>query len=425
MVLWERTWFHRKHQPKRTRALVWWWHGTALKGTGSTKLSYVITTHDGPSGIETALQHARLSVTTAAPPLSPRRGVCPGLRFAHHCWKMHSRVPYAIDSSACGGGRARSTATSILGRSIPGRVGEGARCAPPPPPRSRRSRRGARLEQAVPRLASHVAGGFIHPSLACVEAAPCGARGIVAVEPLTLEDAAAAPVVAVPERLLLSHDAALAQLRSLIAEADPRERRQERHRGWLARLAGGGAAAAARVDPVMMLGMMLAHERRKGACGRAVVRVCVRESREGGGLSVRGIWAACGALRAWWGDTGFNAVGGGLLKEGGGDSATQPASRKAQQHSTAQPQSPAAQPSPAQPQSPATQPRTAGRVHDTTSCVHTRSCDSATPPCCVATPLHRVRWVQGRRRSGRPTCAACPRSRPPRGPWTQLSSRKL
>ena len=56
-------------------------------------------------------------------------------------------------------------------------------------------------------------GGVFHPALRLVDAAPCGARGVVAVRPIPLAELdAAGPLIVVPKALHLENTAAVAML---------------------------------------------------------------------------------------------------------------------------------------------------------------------------------------------------------------------
>lgn len=115
-------------------------------------------------------------------------------------------------------------------------------------------------------------GGWIHPAMAVVDDAPCGCRGIVATAFISAEELAEGPpLVAVPERLCLSSATALRQLQTLLA-AQQQGRPGAGSGGGigqlLARVLPGGGQRAPRLDPaaldpVIVLGTMLAHERSK------------------------------------------------------------------------------------------------------------------------------------------------------------------
>lgn len=99
-------------------------------------------------------------------------------------------------------------------------------------------------------------GGFIHPTLALVDDAPCGARGVVATTAIS-EDDCSSPIVVVPENLYLASDAAQSMLRGLPGH---------QARGW-----GAWFNSALRqghqldkLSPALQLALMLAHERQKG-----------------------------------------------------------------------------------------------------------------------------------------------------------------
>lgn len=93
------------------------------------------------------------------------------------------------------------------------------------------------------------AGGVIHPALLLSFATPHG-RGIVAATPISLAEAQQQPLIAVPERLLLTTEAALQCMGPAL---QPRRRWWELH-----------AAAAPPPDPPLLLALLLASERRKG-----------------------------------------------------------------------------------------------------------------------------------------------------------------
>lgn len=83
---------------------------------------------------------------------------------------------------------------------------------------------------------------------------------MVAAEPISPEDAQHHPLVAIPESLLLTTDAA----QQLLGPALERQRQAAaQRRPWWA--LGSGAAAAPPPDPTMLLALLLASERRKGA----------------------------------------------------------------------------------------------------------------------------------------------------------------
>ncbi len=100
------------------------------------------------------------------------------------------------------------------------------------------------------------AGGWLHPALRVVENAPCGCRGIVAVEAIPLEEVEDQPLVVVPEQLYMTHDDALDVLGRAVAQARPNQQQQQQQERMLA------------VDRAVLLGMLLAHERSRGPASR-------------------------------------------------------------------------------------------------------------------------------------------------------------
>ncbi|KAI8464964.1 MAG: hypothetical protein J3K34DRAFT_461663 [Monoraphidium minutum] len=93
-------------------------------------------------------------------------------------------------------------------------------------------------------------GGLLHPALRLVDDAPCGSRGVVAAQAVSLDDLeAAGPLVVVPKDLHLENTTALRLLES-----------------W----AGAAAAEdlAARMSSAMLVAVALAHEAALGPASR-------------------------------------------------------------------------------------------------------------------------------------------------------------
>ncbi|KAI7846423.1 hypothetical protein COHA_000036 [Chlorella ohadii] len=110
------------------------------------------------------------------------------------------------------------------------------------------------------------AGGMVHPALRLSLATPHGCRGIITDEAISFEAAQQQPVVAVPERLLLTTEVAAQQLGPALAEARARRQRQQGSAPWwaLGRAQQAQQAQRERIDPTLLLMLLLATERRKG-----------------------------------------------------------------------------------------------------------------------------------------------------------------
>lgn len=87
---------------------------------------------------------------------------------------------------------------------------------------------------------------------------------MIANEAISLHDAQQQPVVAVPESLLLTTDVAAQRLGPALAAARARRQRQHGHAPWWA-LGRAQQTQQERVDPTLLLALLLATERRKGA----------------------------------------------------------------------------------------------------------------------------------------------------------------
>lgn len=83
-------------------------------------------------------------------------------------------------------------------------------------------------------------------------------------EAISLQHAQQRPLVAVPECLLLTTEVAAQQLGAALAEARARRQRQQGHAPWWP-LGRAQQAQQEHIDPTLLLALLLATERRKGA----------------------------------------------------------------------------------------------------------------------------------------------------------------
>jgi len=90
-------------------------------------------------------------------------------------------------------------------------------------------------------------GGYIHEGLKLVDEAPCGARGVVAVEDISLEEVSSRPLMLIPAAMELTLEKALAILEPLVPAS------------VLAR------APLHTLDAGALVALLIAHERRKGS----------------------------------------------------------------------------------------------------------------------------------------------------------------
>ena len=113
-------------------------------------------------------------------------------------------------------------------------------------------------------------GGYVHPALTLVDNAECGSRGVIATAPgISMQELTKAPLVAVPEKLYMTSDAALQLLQSQPhARTTPAPHATQQLFGGAWKWPGITSASSTdecdSLTPATQLALLLAHERAKG-----------------------------------------------------------------------------------------------------------------------------------------------------------------
>jgi hypothetical protein len=101
-------------------------------------------------------------------------------------------------------------------------------------------------------------GGYVHPHLGVADPAPCGVRGIVAVQPIALEDLEKGPVISIPAHLHLTNSVAIDILQQAASAAAAET-------GSLDPVDIAALAAQHHLSHMQLIGAALALESNKGS----------------------------------------------------------------------------------------------------------------------------------------------------------------